>query len=292
MKNDVPYADHPQFAAPKGKSIHLTSEMHQKLIDEGVAIMEKVNISLDAAHKPFTVLGTFRESAPKSFWMKVKCFYCRDLLSLCPPKKNLEWNLQHHLASAKVLHVVEQSQVVSKRPTAILSGRRGRPTLSSRVSVHSNQPDLGKWWKIGSSTTDMEGGEASNFDQDSCLHLMCWGFRGPTCKYFGVLYSVRELLDDPHVGGVWYVEPHLTTYVNVNGGSININSTFRHMLCLRVDPSGSGFFNLACSMCSAIPLENDLKKKIFAKSVTLIKGGLALGEGEGLDIYKFLNCQA
>jgi hypothetical protein len=49
----------------------------------------------------------------------------------------LEWNLQHHLASAKHLHAIKQS-LVSKRPTAILSGRRGRPTLSSGVSVHSN----------------------------------------------------------------------------------------------------------------------------------------------------------
>jgi hypothetical protein len=32
--------------------------MHQKFIDEGVAIMEEKS-SLDVAHKPFTVLGTF-----------------------------------------------------------------------------------------------------------------------------------------------------------------------------------------------------------------------------------------
>lgn len=174
--------------------------------------------------------------------------------------------MQHHLASAKHLHAVEQS-LDSKRPTAILSGKRGRPSLSSGVSVHSNQPDLGRWWKIGSATTNIEGGEVSNFDQDSCLHLMCWGFRGPTYKYSGVLYSVRELLDDPHVGGVWYAEPHLTACVNVNGGFININGTFRHKSCLRVDPSGSGFFNLACSACSAIPSENDLKKKSITRRV-------------------------
>lgn len=156
MKNDVIYADYPQSAAPKGKAVHLTPEMHQRLIEEGLRIMEDVNSTFDAEHKPFTILGTFKDRAPKSLWMKVKCFYCQDSLSLCPPKKNLEWNLQHHLAAAKHLQAVEATKVVRKRPGAILSGRKGRPALSSGVSIHSNQPDLSKWWKF-STAADIEG---------------------------------------------------------------------------------------------------------------------------------------
>ena len=99
--NDVQYVDHPQSVAPKGKATPLTADMYQKLIDEGLSIMEEVNDIVGDARRPFSVLGSFRDSSPKSFWMKVQCFYCRDLLSLCPPKKNLESNLRHHLASAK-----------------------------------------------------------------------------------------------------------------------------------------------------------------------------------------------
>jgi len=85
VKNDINYLDHPQSIAPKGKGMHLTPEMHKKFIEQGVDVMEEVNLSLDVAHKTFTVLGTFKDSAPKSFWMKVRCFYCKDLISLCPP---------------------------------------------------------------------------------------------------------------------------------------------------------------------------------------------------------------
>ena len=64
---------------------------------------------------------------------------------------------------------------------------------------------------------------------------MCWGIRGPTYKYYGVLYSVHELLDDPHVGGVWYSKPHVRAHVNVNWVSVEINGTSRHMPCCKLD---------------------------------------------------------
>jgi hypothetical protein len=37
----------------------------------------------------------------KYFWYKVRCKYCNDILALCPPKKNLEANLQNHLGGTK-----------------------------------------------------------------------------------------------------------------------------------------------------------------------------------------------
>jgi hypothetical protein len=92
----VNYKDHPQSIASKRKDVHFTPEMHQKLIDKGVGVIEEVSLSLDVAYKPYTTLGMFKEFAPKNFRVKVKCFYCRDL-------KNLEWNLLHHLASTKHL---------------------------------------------------------------------------------------------------------------------------------------------------------------------------------------------
>jgi hypothetical protein len=85
VENDINYHDHLLTIAPKGKGIHFTPEMHKKLIGHGIDVMEEVNLSLDVAPKTFTVLGTFKDYAPKNFWMKVRCFYCKDLISLCPP---------------------------------------------------------------------------------------------------------------------------------------------------------------------------------------------------------------
>ena len=77
------------------------------------------------------------------------------------------------------MHVqsIEVFKVVTKCPLAIFSGRRRRPTLSYQVDAHSNQPNLRRWWKIGSTSIGTEGGESHNFDQNSYLLLMCWGFR-------------------------------------------------------------------------------------------------------------------
>jgi len=77
--------------------------------------MEDVNDSLGESTKPFSILGAFKESIPKNFWMKARCCYYQDLLNLCLPKKNLKSNLRQHLASSKHLHAVEQSKIVTKQ---------------------------------------------------------------------------------------------------------------------------------------------------------------------------------
>jgi hypothetical protein len=109
------------------------------------------------------------------------------------------------------LKAVEASKASAKHPIAVFSGRRGRPTQSSGVNVYSNQPDLGRWWKARSTSSEFQGGggESSITDRNSIIGLICWGFRGPTFMYSHVSYSVKELLNDLHVGGVWYPEPHL-----------------------------------------------------------------------------------
>ena len=278
-QNNVQYADHPQSIAPKGRAIQLTPEMHQNLIKDGISIMEEVNQGLDDLQKPFSVFQSLNEGNPKSFWMKVRCFYCRDLLSLCPPKKNLEWNLQHHLASSKHLQAVEQSKLPTKRIVPLLSGRKGRPALSSGVSVHSNQLELGRWWRseIAATETTTGGeigeGECPTIDRNEVLGLLCWGFRGPTYSYSGVSYSVRDLLNDLHVGGVWYLEPHVNASFSRRGQVFQINGTYRHRLCTRVDRSNEGFTDLCCSMCATIPLENDFRKRILREDRSVEKRG-------------------
>ena len=126
------YQDHPQSIAPKRKGIHFTPKMHQKLILERVIVIEKVNSSLDSPYKPFTVRGMFKEFAPKSFWVKVRCFYCSDL-------NNLEWNLLHHLASTKHLGAVETSKASTRYPTVIfVEGKGGELNFLGLVYILTN----------------------------------------------------------------------------------------------------------------------------------------------------------
>ena len=299
--NGVEYADHPQSVAPKGRNVPLTPELHERLIQEGIEVMEAVNASLGDSQKPFTVFQPLKEGQRKSFWMKVRCFYCQEMHNLCPPKKNLESNLQHHLASTKHLQAVEQVKTGKKHDTPILSGKRGRPALSSRVSVHSNQPHLGRWWRADSrvpedATTDHGGppsqtspGECSEARMNALLGSLCWGFRGPHCIYGGLSYSVCELLNDLHVGLVWYPEPHLIASFTTRSKVIKINGTFRHISCIRVDKSGKGFPNFSCRMCSSIPQENDFYKRVVREGLSVEKrGSRSTGTGRRLAYLSIL----
>ena len=89
-------------------------------------------------------------------------------------KNNLIWTLWHHLAFTKHLGPVEASEASTRRPTTISSGRIGRPTQSSGVSVHCNQPDLGRWWKAGNTSSKIQGGggESSIIDCNSWVDVL------------------------------------------------------------------------------------------------------------------------
>ena len=58
-------------------------------------------------------------------------------------------------------------------------------------------------------------------------------------------------------GGGWYSKPHVRACVNVNMVFVEINGTYRHMSCCRLDRFKSSLTNLSCSVCFAIPLENN-----------------------------------
>lgn len=284
--NYIAYADHLQSIVPKGmSSVPLTPEMHQNLIQEGMSIMEGMNGTLGDSQKHFTVFQPLKDGSPKSFWKKVHCFYYREMLGLCPPRMNLEFNLQQHLASAKHLQALEQSKVATKIRGPLQPRRRGWPALSSGISIHSNQPNLGRWWRSQPTIAEdnvvcqtgtvagTEEGESSTVDRNVVLDLLCWGFRGPTCSYGGVSYCARELLNDLHVGGVWYPEPHITATFIRNDEVVKINGTFKHKSYMRVDKSGKGFLGLSCSMCSDIPLQMDFQKRIVREDHSAEKRG-------------------
>ena len=167
--------------------------------------------------------------------------------------------------------------------------------------MHSNQPNLGRWWAVESSGRG-EGADRVEAARDSAVDLsssphegecsacmndllgsLCWGFRGLNWIYGGVSYSVTPLFNDPHVGAVWYAEPHLTVTFMRNGKFVKVNGTFRHTSCSKVDRSGRGFVNLSCELCSSIPKENDFYKRVVREHFSVEKrGGRSTGAGRRL----------
>jgi len=125
---------------------------------------------------------------------------------------------------------------------------------------------------LESVVNELEEGESSTFDKSAVLTLLYWGFKGPTSTYGCVSYSIHKMLDDPHVGGVWYSKPHVTTSFVKSGKVVEINGMFRHRSCTKVDNLGEGFINLCCSMCSTIPLENDFQKRAQREDHSIEKG--------------------
>lgn len=72
-------------------------------------------------------------------------------------------------------------------------------------------------------------------------------------------------------GGGWYSKPHIRACVNMV--FVEINGTYRHMSCCRLDNFGFGYASLACFVCSAIPLENDFRMRILPDDINLDKRG-------------------
>ena len=214
--------------------------------------------------KYFHTLGDLEQPKSKSFWFEVKCPYCRDgLMQLCPPKRNLESTLRNHMASTKHMQAVEESKNTDRRGSALLSGRRERPWTTSSI-VHSNQPDLHTFYK-GPAHEGQEG-DSSGFDSHALLSLMCWDFRGPNVMYGDVSYVVLPLLDDRHVGALWYPEPHATASFLVDEVEVLVRGTFCHRDCHRLSGSIGGFLNFICSMYEQIPRQDDFRKRVVREA--------------------------
>ena len=129
---NVNFEDHPQSAAKNGRAVTVTLEDHKRLISEGVKIVEAVNASLLEGQKKFMVLGNLTAENTRCYWFKVRCPYCRDLMSLCPPRKTLEANLKNHLDGFKHQKAMEDADRHVSEPAR--TGRPGRPSRSSATS--------------------------------------------------------------------------------------------------------------------------------------------------------------
>jgi hypothetical protein len=138
----VDFSTHLQFVVPKGKTILLTNEDYKRAIIEGIRIIDFVNAPFAVNEQPFVLVGDLESLELKSFWYKVRCTFCNDFFQLCPPKKNMERNLNNHMEGTKHAKVVED--VLSNKGYAtstLLIGQKGKPSTSSK-GVSRNQRNL------------------------------------------------------------------------------------------------------------------------------------------------------
>jgi hypothetical protein len=70
----------------------MTLQDHKEAGSRGLKIMQGGNNKTNSKNKLFVVVGDVDFVDLKCFWVKVKCIYCGNVLTLCPPKKNLEAN--------------------------------------------------------------------------------------------------------------------------------------------------------------------------------------------------------
>jgi hypothetical protein len=98
-QNGIPWTDHPQSTAGKGKTLILTAEDHKQAIVEGLQKLESINSEICSTASTFVCVGDLLQLHQKSFWVKVRCKVCGDMYQLCPPKKNLQANLTNHVMS-------------------------------------------------------------------------------------------------------------------------------------------------------------------------------------------------
>jgi hypothetical protein len=92
-RKGVDFYDHPQSAACTGKTVEMTLEDHKRKVRKGYEILADVNSSATLKKQSFVVLGNIETLEDRSFFYKIRCIYCHDKLSLCPPKNNLLANL-------------------------------------------------------------------------------------------------------------------------------------------------------------------------------------------------------
>ena len=260
------------------------------MIREGADIVQTVNASLLVGHKHFTILGNLQAEDTRCYWFKVKCLYCRDMMVLCPLKKNLEANLTNHLSGPKHKKSVEDVEKIHKEPAQ--TGRLGRPSTSTSSSGHSNQSDFHSWLMRGISSNIQ--GMSQTFNKQIVAGLMCFGFRDTSVEYGGNSYAIKSLLNDRHSGVEWYPEPHLDATVVVGNDVVQVSGAFRHRMCHRFSMSGQPFPNLTCHMYSQIPCENDFQMRIQREDHNLVKrgyrssaGGIRLGYLSVSEVSKY-----
>jgi hypothetical protein len=102
-----------------------------------------VNADIGSKKKTFVVIGDVESLDVCSKWFRIKCLYCGEYFQLCPPKKNVESNLQNHVNELKHSKAVDD-HCIKGAGNAFLTGRPGRPSKSSN-SADGSQQSLHVW---------------------------------------------------------------------------------------------------------------------------------------------------
>jgi len=175
-KRDILYSDHPKKEGNSSKPVVYTTANHRYLVDEGVSTFQSVNDSISSNNPPFVVVGDVGVSRLKSFWFKVCCKINEELMYLCLQKRNLRANLENHfhgLLHTKCCEDQPAASSSSKRLSALSSGKRGRPTARSRLTI-GNQRDLHSWFSnSGSAEAETSSEAPSGLHSDSIFSLLC-----------------------------------------------------------------------------------------------------------------------
>jgi hypothetical protein len=152
----------------------ITKTKHEKLVEEGIEIVEEVNSTLPEVDEKtiFYVMGDTKVEGLKfrSYWFKVRCRVCGFMCQLCPPKKTLHMNLMNHVEGFKHTKMLDELSSSSKTSGSALSiGRRGRPSKSS--GSFENGADLHGFFKR--CIPEGDEGKCYPIDQNSNLSFMC-----------------------------------------------------------------------------------------------------------------------
>jgi hypothetical protein len=221
----------------------------------------------------FVVVGDPDSQHLKSFWYKVHCKVCGDMMLLCPPKKNLKSNLEAHIHGLRHTKVVEVALALSRSASLALStGRRGRPAASTRLVI-GGQPSLHGWFKVSDLQTQSQSVSTATGQVPSILASLCWDYWRSTTSYNSQMYNVSGLLHDPHKDKQWVCE--LETRIDFSDGKDvrSVQGCFRHVKCHRLSTSREPFPNFTCSECEGIPREGDFKKRVLRQSRNILKRG-------------------
>jgi hypothetical protein len=140
-RKGVPWEEHPQSMAAKGKILIMSTEDHKRAVDEGLQIVNGINNDVKEDGGPFVAVGNPAANLLSSFYYKVRYKVCGDFFQLCPPKKNLESNLtNHYMGMRHAMKAQEAEKAKHSKGSAISTRQRGRPSVSRPSS--GNQVDL------------------------------------------------------------------------------------------------------------------------------------------------------
>lgn len=277
-RKGLDFANHPQSTAKKGKPVVLTVSDHKRLVQEGLEILQGVNNNIGGGRPTFEVVGDTESDNVRCFFVKVKCTFCSgSFLQLCPPKKNLEANLVNHVQGSNHATAVEKCRSEGSQRSALNSGKRGRPSRSFGNSGNSNESQMHKFFRH--SQENGEPGEFLSSNRAALFSFMCWGLTGPKCSYGGKVCDVSALLQDPHPGNNWFVEPHVKADVKVHDNIVQVSGVFRHKECLRFALGDDPFLDLTCPKCARIPHEPDFRGRVLREEQAVEKRGCRGTEG-------------